>query len=163
MDEETNYQRIYWKSYTQKHGDTYCYHNALYVNTRTKIEISCNIHGSYFQTPNQHLGGSGCCKCRNEKIGKLKRTTQKQFIDKANLVHNNKYNYSKVTYINNCTKIEIICNLHGTFYQAPSKHLIGQGCSKCVFKTETRCREALEKIVGQPFPKCRPLCFWIWQ
>ena len=50
------------------------------------------------------------------------------FIEKANLVHNNKYDYSLVNYINNKTKIKIICKLHGIFEQTPDSHLRGRGC-----------------------------------
>jgi very-short-patch-repair endonuclease len=53
------------------------------------------------------------------------------FIEKAKLIHNNKYDYSLVKYINNKTKVKIICPEHGIFEQLPSAHLQGQGCPKC--------------------------------
>ena len=49
------------------------------------------------------------------------------FIEKANLVHNNKYDYSLVNYINNKTKVKIICKKHGAFEQIPDSHLRGRG------------------------------------
>ena len=55
----------------------------------------------------------------------------KWFIEKAELVHGNKYDYSKVEYINYDTKIIIICPIHGKFHQTPNKHLHGQGCPLC--------------------------------
>jgi very-short-patch-repair endonuclease len=58
---------------------------------------------------------------------------QSEFIKKANLIHNNKYNYSNVVYLNTEIKVEIICPIHGSFYQTPHAH-IGkqkQGCKKC--------------------------------
>ena len=60
-----------------------------------------------------------------------KKLTTKEFILKANIVHNNKYNYSLVNYINSKSKVIIICPIHGEFEQTPRKHLIGQACSKC--------------------------------
>jgi hypothetical protein len=54
-----------------------------------------------------------------------------KFIKNANYIHNNKYNYDLVNYINAHTKINIICNKHGIFQQMPYKHLIGRGCRKC--------------------------------
>lgn len=45
------------------------------------------------------------------------------FINKAKEVHNNTYDYSQVDYINNKTKVKIICNLHGEFLQSPASHL----------------------------------------
>lgn len=53
------------------------------------------------------------------------------FIDVANNVHNNKYCYDLVEYINMHTKINIICNKHGIFQQKPYKHISGRGCWKC--------------------------------
>ena len=58
----------------------------------------------------------------------MKKLTLKDFINKANLIHNNKYDYSKVEYVNSKTKVCIICPKHGEFWQTPRSHLIGQGC-----------------------------------
>lgn len=53
-------------------------------------------------------------------------------FDKANLIHNNKYNYSKVVYKNIDTKVIIVCPKHGDFEQTPYKHINRkQGCPKC--------------------------------
>ena len=46
-------------------------------------------------------------------------------------MHGNKYDYSKVDYKNNKTKICIICPVHGEFWQTPNSHLSGRGCPKC--------------------------------
>ena len=53
------------------------------------------------------------------------------FIEKANKVHNFKYDYSKVNYIKNSIKVSIICPIHGEFLQRPAGHLSGQTCFKC--------------------------------
>jgi hypothetical protein len=53
-------------------------------------------------------------------------------ISKANLVHNDKYDYSEVEYINNRTKVKIICETHGVFEQRLDNHIYSkQGCSIC--------------------------------
>jgi hypothetical protein len=54
-----------------------------------------------------------------------------KFIQKAKLIHGDNYDYSKVDYINNKTKLEIICKIHGIFKQIPNSHLKGRGCPKC--------------------------------
>ena len=53
------------------------------------------------------------------------------FIIKANIKHHNKYNYSKVKYVDSKTKVEIICPEHGSFLQSPNNHLSGNGCPLC--------------------------------
>ena len=61
-----------------------------------------------------------------------KKFTTEEFIIKAKNVHEDKYNYDKVEYINSSHKIEIFCNTHKEyFWQLPSNHLQGQGCLKC--------------------------------
>lgn len=57
--------------------------------------------------------------------------TNQQFKDRANKIHNNKYDYSKVDYTGAINKIIINCSNHGDFNQLPSLHLQGQGCPKC--------------------------------
>jgi hypothetical protein len=52
-----------------------------------------------------------------------RKRTQEEFIKLASQKHNNKYNYSKVIYKNNTTKVEITCPKHGNFMQIPKDHL----------------------------------------
>lgn len=55
----------------------------------------------------------------------------KEFIEKRTQLHNGKYDYSNVDYINSRTKVNIICPKHGLFEQVPRSHLQGNGCPKC--------------------------------
>lgn len=60
------------------------------------------------------------------------KQTQEQFINKANIKHNNYYDYSLVNYISAKSKVKIICPKHGEFEQQPNNHLFGQGCVLCM-------------------------------
>ncbi len=113
------------------HGDKYDYSETYYVNNSTKICIVCSEHGKFYQTPHDHLSGSGCKKCYNEKRGDSLRKSKEEFIEKAKKVHDDKYDYSKVEYVNDSTKVCIICPEHGEFWQRPNHHLQGNGCSIC--------------------------------
>lgn len=108
------------------HGDRYDYSKVKYVNAKTKICIICPEHGEFYQEPRHHLSGCGCITC----AGIVKSSTE-EFAEKANLVHDNKYDYSKVVYEGNHKKICIMCPEHGGFYQEPISHLSGCGCPKC--------------------------------
>lgn len=69
-------------------------------------------------------------KYRRVVVG-VKMTTE-IFIEKAKSVHGDKYDYSKVVYINVKTNVQIICPLHGIFEQTPDRHLHGRcGCPVC--------------------------------
>ena len=79
-----------------------------------------------------------------------KRLTTEEFIERSNIIHSNKYDYSKTNYINARTKVCIICPEHGEFYVLPNSHLQGYGCKKCadVLKsssTEEFIKKAKEK------------------
>jgi hypothetical protein len=56
--------------------------------------------------------------------------TSEQFINESKKIHYDKYNYSMVDYVNNYTKVNIICHIHGVFKQTP-KHHLKYGCKKC--------------------------------
>lgn len=60
-----------------------------------------------------------------------RKITIEEFIRRAREVHGDKYDYSKVVYVDNKTKVCIICPIHGEFWQTPHAHLSGQGCRKC--------------------------------
>jgi hypothetical protein len=61
----------------------------------------------------------------------MKKLTTWQFIEKANKIHNNKYDYSLVEYNGINTPVKIICPIHGEFLQIAYVHLITYGCPKC--------------------------------
>jgi hypothetical protein len=113
------------------HGDKYDYSNVQYSKSCEKVEIVCLKHGSFWQTPNNHLRGKGCKKCANELLSDIRKYTTVDFVNKARAVHDNKYDYSKVTYKNRNDLITIICPIHGEFQQKASDHLAGCGCQKC--------------------------------
>jgi very-short-patch-repair endonuclease len=102
-----------------------------YKNAKINIKIICKIHGIFEQLPTHHLKGSGCPKCANSINSNNQRKTKVKFIEEANKIHNNKYDYSLVEYINDKTKIIIICKIHGIFGQQPNNHLQGNGCKLC--------------------------------
>jgi hypothetical protein len=109
------------------HGKKFDYSKVEYLNNRTKVEIICPMHGSFFQTPNNHLRNRGCFKC-----SKIKKLLPNEFINRAKIVHNDKYDYSKTIYVNHKTKVIITCPLHGDFIQNTNHHLRGNGCSYCI-------------------------------
>lgn len=108
------------------HGNKYDYSKVEYVNNNVKVCIICPEHGEFLQTPHNHLRGQKCPKCS----GCIVYTTEK-WIEAARKVHGDKYDYSKVEYINAKTKVCIICPEHGEFWQKPNNHLMGKGCIKC--------------------------------
>lgn len=115
----------------QIHQDFYKYDNVKYINSKTKVAITCQIHGEFMMTPNSHLAGQGCFLCRNEKIAKHFLSPVESVISRFKQVHSDKYDYSSVEYIRGDIKVKIICPIHGLFEQRPEDHLTGRGCPSC--------------------------------
>lgn len=136
------------KAAKEKHGDKYDYSKVDYVSAHTKVCIICPNHGEYYQEPNSHIRGAGCKKCANEATGERYRSSKEEFIKKANEVHEGKYDYSKVKYVNANTNVCIICPLHGEFEQIPNHHRRGVGCPKCANESNSeRCRLSKEEFI----------------
>lgn len=108
------------------HGDKYDYSKVELTKVKDKVTIICPEHGEFIQEANSHLQGRGCPICAGKKF------SLKNFINRANKIWNNKYDYSKVIYSGTNNKVTIICPEHGEFYQTISNHLKGQcGCKQC--------------------------------
>lgn len=133
------------------HGDTYDYSLVEYINSGTKVIIICPTHGEFEQLPNSHIQGMGCQKCARVEIGKMKALSRQQFIEKANAVHEDKYDYSSAKYTGAKEKITIICPEHGIFVQRAGSHLEGRGCPECgncINKTTEQFVQDAKKVHG---------------
>lgn len=134
------------------HWDKYDYSKTIYKNMNEPLEIVCPEHGSFFQLPYLHLGGSICPRCSRKITGVKRRITKEEFIERAKAVHGDKYDYSNVEYITEKHKVRIICPEHGEFWQTPDKHLQGNGCPKCTYpysKAENEIVEYVKNSVGE--------------
>jgi hypothetical protein len=125
----------------KKHNNKYLYKN--YKSLKNRVTITCLIHGDFNQMAYKHLLGNKCPKCANESS----RLNPSDFINRSKDIHENKYDYSKVEYINHSTKVTIICPKHGEFKQTPNNHMIQKkGCSKCSKNISKKELEWLDSI-----------------
>lgn len=114
------------------HEGIYNYSKVKYLNSRTKVCIICPKHGEFWQAPSNHLQNKGCIHCGIVKSRKNRTSNTKKFIQKAESVHGDKYDYSKVEYKNARTKVKILCKKHGYFHQSPDNHVSKKsGCPIC--------------------------------
>lgn len=111
------------------HDNKFTYIEESYNTVALHVRIVCPIHGEFEQKAITHLNGFGCSKCS----GKHKPTND-EFVEKAKLVHGDKYDYSNVEYVNSFEYITITCPEHGDFKQKAYVHLQGRGCAKCAKK-----------------------------
>lgn len=129
------------------HGDKYSYANSKCFNATDKVEIECLVHGMFPQPANQHLQGHGCPKCNFDQMAKDRSMGKEQFIIKAKEKFGDKFDYSKVEYINGQLNVIVSCSVHGDFEVSPNNHLSKKsGCPSCnESKLESELAFILEK------------------
>jgi len=107
------------------HMNKYDYSKAIYLNNKTKIIITCFVHGDFSTIPANHLHGAGCPNC-SVLCGK----SHTQFIQEVMKLHP-EYDFSKTIYINNKTKVIYTCHKHGDITVRADSLLSGVKCRKC--------------------------------
>lgn len=127
------------------HGNKYDYSIVEYKNTELRINIICKLHGKFSQTPHDHLSGKGCNECGRQSTTNSHLNNTEIFIKKSQEIHGNRYMYLD-EYKNQHEKIEIICQLHGTFLQKPKYHLQGNGCPIC---KESKGEKEIRKFLNE--------------
>ena len=136
------------------HGDKYDYSKTIYVDSHTKVIVTCPKHGDFEVLPYNHLSGTGCKKCIR------KDWTTETFIEAARKIHGDKYDYSKVEYKGTRTPVCIIShekdkdgNEIGEIWQFPKSHLTSKGCHKehHGFKKEDAWEKRICPVCGRAF------------
>lgn len=112
------------------HNNEFSYENTNYVNSKTKVLVTCKVHGDFKAIPQNHLNGVGCPNCSETFVDVASNFNK--FLENAKEKHGDKFNYSKVEYINTTTKVLIGCPVHGFYEQTPGSHLSSSnGCKQC--------------------------------
>lgn len=122
------------EQFKKEHGDRFDYSKVNYTHALDKVKIICRTHGEFEQLVGMHRKGQGCAQCMHDD----KRHSSQQVISKFKKKHGDRYDYSLVEYKNRATKVSIICKAHGVFEQSPEKHIIGNGCPKCIGRNKTQ-------------------------
>jgi hypothetical protein len=127
------------------HGDKYDYSEVNYKNALIKVKIICPEHGAFFQKPASHVRGVACSKCSDLIAADKRRLSTEEFTTRAREVHGDKYDYSRTDYVTSHGKVEIICPNHGSFWQSPATHTMGNkaGCPGCAVSGFDQTKAAL--------------------
>lgn len=123
------------ESLIKTHGNKYDLSKVVYTKSTNKIIVICRKHGEFEIVYKDFQSGKGCRKCVDENTSIRCKANVAEMIKKFNAVHNNKYDYSKVTqdnYINSLEKITIYCKKHRIeFQQSSGHHMQGEQCPLC--------------------------------
>lgn len=116
------------------HGNLFDYSRVQYKGYKVPVEIGCETHGFFFQTPDNHYRGKqGCPKCKGKRIRESKQLKLEAFLSRAKKLHGDRFVYVEKQFPNVLTgTVQVICPLHGEFFQNPVNHLAGKiGCKRC--------------------------------
>lgn len=133
--ETLEFIEAFWEVYGKEH---YSYQNTVFVKQKIKIEVFCNkvtngkVHGTFFQGAwNHRLNHQGCKFCISDRSSQKVSKAAENFLKRSKEIHGERYDYSKVEYIDRTKRVIIICKVHGPFPQAPQVHLQRSGCPEC--------------------------------
>lgn len=128
------------------HDDFYTYDKVEYINTRTKVIITCPEHGDFKQTPSSHLSGSGCSECRKSKLSNRFRLKKEDVIENIKTANSN-IGIKEFDYLNCKVKIPVFCKKCGYEWSTQYGVLLnGHGCPKCAGNVKTEFKD-LEEII----------------
>jgi superfamily II DNA or RNA helicase len=128
----------------QIHGDKYDYSKVAYNKSTGKvIIIDKEYNTEHLIAPNKIFTKKTECTIQNAV------NPSDYFIKRAVLIHGNKFDYSKLSYVDNKKDIIIICPEHGKFNTKPSLHLNKNGgCNKCS-NNQVKTKEELIKLFSE--------------
>lgn len=132
-----------------KYGDSFDYSKTVYKGKYEPLTLICRRHGEIHTTAERHMATvHGCKQCDVELS---RQANLEASLAKANEVHNHKYDYSKVVFVNTTENVEIVCPEHGSFWQGLYNHYgKGQGCPACARQADRLTKEdfiAKSKII----------------
>ena len=115
------------------HGDKYDYSESVYLGAYSSITIICPTHGKFTQSSakSHTINGAGCPECGKDQTKFARTLSQIAYYNRANIVHDNAYDYSSSYYRGMKHPVDIRCHAHGVFSQNANDHINGSGCPKC--------------------------------
>ena len=136
---KNKHQQSFMDKLEEVNAGRYDLSEVVYTGSKKKITLICPIHGKFEIRADAFLAGQGCRKCADERRKKPLYSTD-EFIEKAKLIHGDKYDYTKTKYTGWNNKCIITCPIHGDFEITPNHYLSGEGCKKCGIERRSKYR-----------------------
>ena len=137
------------------HHNKYDYSKSEYKNHRTKVIITCPIHGDFEQTPKNHMKGQGCPKCGKKYAQVYNKFNFDVLIKTSKERFGERYSFPNIEneYENSHSKITIKCNKCGNiFNKIACDHITSPngGCQHCyhnISKPEEEIGEYIRTLI----------------
>lgn len=114
----------------------FSFSKTSYQGNRNPVTLTCHLHGDITLRAEELWWKKHGCPICTDVLPILQG--KEKYINKAREIHGQKYDYSKVVYLNSNTPVEIICPEHGSFFIDLYNHARGIECKECSFKTRTK-------------------------
>ena len=126
--------------FREVHGETYTYPETFELGSESRIDITCPRHGIFNQALIRHSSGDGCPACGDERGGLSIRSNFYSAVERAQVVHENRYLYLGIFWDcekSNVLSIKYLCQTHGYQEQVLKTHLRGHGCWHCALASRS--------------------------
>lgn len=117
------------------HGDRFSYDKVDYVNSLTKVTITCPDHGDFSQVPSSHIAGHGCVLCHKQR---MKGDTHPRWVgvepvrQRIDPMLGPLITADWSTYQGTHKKMQFACTRHGVWSATPDNvERAGSRCPKC--------------------------------
>jgi len=113
------------------------YDIASFSGMAKALSCLCPVHGAFSATPNNLLQNSGCIACGHAKHAARmvqRRLTTEEWVASALRVHADTYDYSEAVYVDNATRVAVICRKHGVFHTTNDHIYQATGCPRCALQ-----------------------------
>lgn len=106
------------KRATKVHGKKYEYSFSKYINKDIKVVIICDIHGSFIQSPHNHVFlKQGCPRCKKTPFSKKAIKWLKYISNKEYVFIQHAENIGEYTIPNTNYKVDGFCSENNTIYE----------------------------------------------
>lgn len=130
------------------HKGFYTYKDLIYISGKHKVEITCPLHGNFWQLAESHKHSKqGCPVCARENTTMKQRKSQDTFLNEAEKANLGKYTFEDTVYVNHKAKVKVNCKKHGIFEIQAAHLLEGHGCKRCMAENS----KLLQKDTTQDF------------
>jgi hypothetical protein len=135
-------QEDFLKKAKVKHGNKFNYDKAVYVNSLTKVILTCENNHEFTVRPDMHINrGDGCPICRNNQRTK----SNEKFLEEIKKICSDKYDFSLVDYKGVYQKVTLICKEHGQFQITPNSISKCHSCPSCNTYNKMNSEQFIEK------------------
>lgn len=104
---------------------------SVFHDTRTKVIVTCKIHGDFEILPSNLFQGANCRRCAQTQAGSKRRVDKKEILNRIKSKFGNLYEVDKNSVSKVTSPIRLNCKTHGWFEGLINNLINSSGCPHC--------------------------------